>query len=283
MIIGAVILFLIALVFFVLMCVFGFDFMYLIAIGGSVFAGIKLLIEADVFVGFGGSKGNENNVQEIKSDNGQSINSVNNKYSSNDKEREDVYFNQSVRERLDSLKTMEFNTENEFLKQFVNAKILKNCQKIKNDIKTMYEALDKENCDDVFEAFKNNNLISEESKSYLIRNKEINVNVKLTRDLVEKMFERTPNIQRVVIPRGFTSIEKEAFMQRNIESVIIPDSVKIIGEGAFCLCKNLKKITIGSNVEEIRGKAFWYCEQLETIKIPKSVKKVQNGAFGECS
>ncbi len=59
---------------------------------------------------------------------------------------------------------------------------------------------------------------------------------------------------------------------RLLESIIIPDTVKIIGNEAFKHCLSLKNITIPDGVEIIGSYVFEACKSLKTITIPKSVK-----------
>lgn len=60
-------------------------------------------------------------------------------------------------------------------------------------------------------------------------------------------------------------IANEAFKNKDIESVIIPDSVTTIGDSAFASCDKLKSVTIGKGVEKIGSTAFSNCLLLEKI------------------
>ena len=68
----------------------------------------------------------------------------------------------------------------------------------------------------------------------------------------------------------------------NETKVVIPDSVKEIGEDAFRGCESLKEITIPDSVTEIGECAFFCCKSLEEITIPDSVKKIGKGTFSGC-
>lgn len=63
---------------------------------------------------------------------------------------------------------------------------------------------------------------------------------------------------------------------------IIPDTVEIIGERAFCHCEELQSIVIPENVTIIEKSAFTYCTSLKKIIIPNSVKVIENDAFSDC-
>ena len=65
--------------------------------------------------------------------------------------------------------------------------------------------------------------------------------------------------------------------------VIIPDSVTIIGDGAFFDCTSLSNITIPDSVTIIGDSAFGFCTSLESITIPDSVTSIGSGAFEDCT
>jgi hypothetical protein len=80
----------------------------------------------------------------------------------------------------------------------------------------------------------------------------------------------------------FISIGDSAFNEcKNLTSVIIPDSVTIIGEGAFHSCK-FTSVTIGNGVTGIGKEAFMGCTGLKSIIIPDKVTSIGNSAFEEC-
>ena len=70
------------------------------------------------------------------------------------------------------------------------------------------------------------------------------------------------------------SIGRRAFYYANITELVLPDSIEIIGDGAFRGCKILKKVMLGNNVKEIGEQAFYYCDNLAEINIPDSIIKL---------
>ena len=66
-------------------------------------------------------------------------------------------------------------------------------------------------------------------------------------------------------------------------SYTIPNSVKEIGNYAFCQCKLLNEIVIPYGVEKIGLTAFGYCTGMYNINIPPSVTSIGGGAFSGCS
>ena len=64
-----------------------------------------------------------------------------------------------------------------------------------------------------------------------------------------------------------------------LTDVIIPNTVKHIGVGAFMGCKNLKYVELSDSVESIGTRAFAYCDSLETFIIGSGLKKVADNTF----
>ncbi len=88
------------------------------------------------------------------------------------------------------------------------------------------------------------------------------------------------NSGEVVVPEGVRVIAGEAFQNHTeIERVNLPDSLLVVGEGAFEGCSGLSEIAFGKNVEEIKDRAFLGNAMTET-SLPASVKKVGLQAFG---
>lgn len=78
-------------------------------------------------------------------------------------------------------------------------------------------------------------------------------------------------------------IKGAAFDQNEIiQSVVLPQTLKKIGESAFHFCKQLKKICIPDSVESIGAYAFAGCENLREITLPKKISKVGEAAFLNC-
>ena len=72
----------------------------------------------------------------------------------------------------------------------------------------------------------------------------------------------------IIIPDGVTSIGEGAFDGcSSLESIVIPDGVTEIGKYAFCGCSSLESIVIPDGVTSIGDKAFSYCSSLESITV----------------
>ncbi|MBQ4119252.1 MAG: leucine-rich repeat protein [Clostridia bacterium] len=88
------------------------------------------------------------------------------------------------------------------------------------------------------------------------------------------------NKTKVIILEGVEDIAPNAFYGcENIEEIIMPDTVKMIGYWAFCNSNNLKKVNISKNCEFI-GQFAFYSTAVTSIHIPASMKTILGGAFG---
>lgn len=95
---------------------------------------------------------------------------------------------------------------------------------------------------------------------------------------------RNKTISSVVIPNSVDSIGEGAFGQCYVlTSVDIPDSVVSIGLGAFYDCQNLTSVKIGKAVKTIGERAFRGCVGLTEVTIPSSVVSVGHNAFLRCN
>lgn len=94
----------------------------------------------------------------------------------------------------------------------------------------------------------------------------------------------------VVIPSEIDGVNVvkicgSAFHHKDIESVVIPKTVKEIesggwGTGAFSHCENLSSVTLNEGLVNIGSYAFNDCPKLKSIRIPKSVKIVDYQVVG---
>jgi len=88
----------------------------------------------------------------------------------------------------------------------------------------------------------------------------------------------------MIIPNSVTSIGDGAFYDcSSLTSVTIPNSVTSIGEGAFYNCSSLTSITIPNSVTSIGSSTFYGCSSLTSVTIPNSVTSIGEGAFYNCS
>ena len=64
---------------------------------------------------------------------------------------------------------------------------------------------------------------------------------------------------------GIEIIGEDAFANLSVRDIVIPNSVKSIGQYAFCGCSELESLTIGAGVELIEKRAFYECNNLSEV------------------
>lgn len=81
-----------------------------------------------------------------------------------------------------------------------------------------------------------------------------------------------------------TVIAYESFSNnKNIESVVIPNSVLTIGYFAFGECTSLNAITIPNSITKIGSYTFNGCMSLTSVILPTGLKTIETGLFQYCS
>lgn len=89
-----------------------------------------------------------------------------------------------------------------------------------------------------------------------------------------------PSLKTVIIPDTVTEIENGAFMDfYGLEYIDIPTSVTEIGDNAFNGCSQLASITIPNSVTEIGASAFRYCSSLQSVSLTEGLKSIGDYAF----
>ena len=86
----------------------------------------------------------------------------------------------------------------------------------------------------------------------------------------------------VVIPDGIRRIG-EAFREKNIISVTMPDSVSIICSMAFYGCSQLRKVRFSGNLRGIYFGAFHGCSNLTELSLPERLFAIEAMAFSDCT
>ena len=107
------------------------------------------------------------------------------------------------------------------------------------------------------------------------------------------------------IPDGVTEIGPWAFWSSKCKQVTLPESLRVIRDGAFaysgltqinlhdkitaierlafCGCSGLKSIALPSNLKTIPDSMLYYCDSLSKVYIPASVRHMEEDAFSGCS
>ena len=79
-----------------------------------------------------------------------------------------------------------------------------------------------------------------------------------------------------------TEIPDGLFRNSKLESIILPESIEIIGNHAFDTCWYLKNLELSPNLTDIGDYAFYYCHYLPSIALPVPLSSIGEQAFDHC-
>lgn len=90
--------------------------------------------------------------------------------------------------------------------------------------------------------------------------------------------------ETLVIPASVREIGDSAlFGCSRLKSLEIPASVEKIGSYAFAFCRSLKEAVLPEPLTEIAPGLFYVCDSLESVNIPDGVTRIGASAFWSCS
>ena len=112
------------------------------------------------------------------------------------------------------------------------------------------------------------------------------LNLNNATELGESCFSECHFSGELTIPEGTIEIPEE-FMyliakQSELRSIVIPKSLKKIGDRAFCGHSRLGKISISEGLLTIGNYAFYNCN-LTSLELPASIQSIQKKAFNGCN
>ena len=100
------------------------------------------------------------------------------------------------------------------------------------------------------------------------------------------VFNQCPSLKKLIFADGTQeiniSISENLFYGCAVEEVVLPESVKKIGDYAFSYVDTLKKINLPDSITEIGECAFYRCNGLTSIELPENLEILGGNAFGEC-
>lgn len=109
-------------------------------------------------------------------------------------------------------------------------------------------------------------------------------NETMNRGATKEQIRQHKKITKIVLPDTIQLIGAGAFQcMEELREINIPAGVREIGEAAFAACAALRTLTIPPNVKRIGKKAFLGCAALETVYISEGVEELGARVFAKCS
>lgn len=91
-------------------------------------------------------------------------------------------------------------------------------------------------------------------------------------------------LEEIVLPETLKTIGNEAFREcRNLVSITLPKSVTTIGKSVFQRCRKLERIVLPELLGELGEHAFDGCDTLQHLSLPQGVVTLPEGLFAHCS
>ena len=101
--------------------------------------------------------------------------------------------------------------------------------------------------------------------------------------IADNAFSRCKNLETVVLPDSITEIGWGAFYEcTKLTNIKIPDNVTAIEQKTFSYCENLTEVVLSENITTIGHIAFTNCSQLTEIELPSNLKNIGSSAFSYC-
>lgn len=98
----------------------------------------------------------------------------------------------------------------------------------------------------------------------------------------EAVFKDTPSLRSLTLPYGPSVLGDAMFRGSGVTELVIPDSVKKLGEAVFVGCENLETVVIPDSVVEMTEGGFRRCGRLKNLTIPQNIKGLETSSFSDC-
>ena len=91
------------------------------------------------------------------------------------------------------------------------------------------------------------------------------------------------SVKYIKFNEGLETIDRNAFYDcKNLDNVVLPSTLKELGEMAFIYCESLMKIAIPEGITTLGMATFKECTRLETVELPSTLTNFEEQAFSTC-
>ena len=102
--------------------------------------------------------------------------------------------------------------------------------------------------------------------------------------IAPRAFEGCAALRRVILPESLRQIGEMAFSGcSHLRMLTIPGGVQRVGTLAFAKCSQLERVRIEPGVVQLGPSCFSKCAALKRVEMPASVTQIGGGAFFGCS
>ena len=104
-----------------------------------------------------------------------------------------------------------------------------------------------------------------------------------TNSIGEYAFSHCSSLDNIIIPNSVKSIGNHAFSDCALRSITLSNALTSISTGLLRDCRFLLSINIPKNVKIIGSTAFLGCRQLSSVTFPEGMERIEDNAFYQCS
>lgn len=79
-----------------------------------------------------------------------------------------------------------------------------------------------------------------------------------------------------------TSVQNNAFTHNDITSIVLPNTVSVMGDACFSSCINLVSVTLPAGLTSLGNSMFSSCFSLTSIDLPHGLVSIGGGCFSSC-
>ena len=91
------------------------------------------------------------------------------------------------------------------------------------------------------------------------------------------------DLESIILPPSIKRIESQGFFAcSSLKSIVLPDEIDYIGEKAFEDCTALESITLSAKLKEIDAASFRNCNELKELVFPEGFEKIGARAIASC-
>ena len=101
--------------------------------------------------------------------------------------------------------------------------------------------------------------------------------------IADGAFENQRDIQQVILPETVTVIGSNAFYGCTNLKEINLNHVTSMGSGVFRQCAALQSVALGEGLRDVPEQAFMSCANLKAVTLPSSVKELGKECFAQCT
>lgn len=128
-------------------------------------------------------------------------------------------------------------------------------------------------------------VIGDRIPNYALQNKKTLYEVVLPHNLKivgNNAFDQCSILEKITFPKALKQIEQEGFSECHISGeLVLPDSLISLGAGAFDVSP-LTKVILPDSLKVIGDWAFRYCSNLQEVTFPKNLERIGQSAFYDC-